>query len=135
MIGKKSNMITVEKDIYEAMTREFHRVKAERDRNKELTDKLKKDLSLLDRELNKVGAKIFELTSSTLAVEEAIKGISDLSIKNRLVKKTGYVLYMTDGLQSRIHRLREVMESIRRDVKPWDDIYKTERMLMEEELK
>lgn len=134
MFGNKGTTVTIEKDIYDAMIREFQNVKAERDRNKQLTDKLKKDLSLLDRELSKIGAKIFELTNSTLAVEEAIRGISERSIKNKLVKRTGYVVYMTDGMQGRIHKMREIMNTIKRDMKPWDDIYKTERMLMTEEL-
>jgi archaellum component FlaC len=134
MFEKKGSMVTVERDIYEAMIREFQNVKAERNRNKQLTDKLKKDLSLLDRELSKIGAKIFELTNSTLAVEEAVRGITERSIKDKLVKRTGYVIYMTDGMQGRVHKLREIMEMIKRDVKPWDDIYKTERMLMDEEL-
>ncbi|MEA3255008.1 MAG: hypothetical protein U9Q22_04160 [Candidatus Altiarchaeota archaeon] len=134
MFGNKATTVTVERDIYEAMIREFQNVKAERDRNKQLTTKLKKDLSLLDRELSKIGAKIFELTNSTLIVEEAIRGISERSIKNRITSRTGHVIYMTDGMQGRIHKMREIMNAIKRDVKPWDDIYKTENMLMTEEL-
>ena len=134
MFGKKGSVVTVEKDIYEAMVREFRNIGVERERNKQLTTKLKRDLNQLDRELTKIGAKIFELTNSTFAVEEAIRSIGDRSIKNRITNKTGHVLYMTDGMQGRIHRMREIMNTIKMDVKPWDDIYRIESTLMAEEL-
>lgn len=135
MIGKKRHMVMVEKDVYEAMTEAYRKVKAERERNKELVDKLKKDLKLLDFELTKIGAKITELLVSINSLEESIKHLDTYSIgysiKNKLSKKMEYTIYMIDGMEDKTHRLREIMDIIKRDIKPWEESHRLERIFEE----
>ncbi len=137
MIGKKRNVVMVEKDIYEAMTEAFRKVKAERDRNRELADKLKKDLKLLDFELTRIGAKISELLISVNTLEESIRHLSEYSIdysmssiRDKLSKKMEHTMYTIDGMENKIHRLREIMDIIKRDIKPWEESY--EQRIFEE---
>lgn len=125
---KKGNMVMVNRDIYEAMTTAYHKVKAERETNMALANKLKKDLSLLDAELIKIGSKTTELLTSIVSLEESMQHIDDYALKTRLSEKMGYAMYMIDGVQGKIHKLREVMETIKRDVKPWEDTVRLENV-------
>lgn len=122
MIGGKPDMILVRKNTYEGLSSELEKIKTERLRNKQFTDKLNKNLKILNYEKRRVSGMLYELVSRIYNLDEYVEGIEDNFLKEKLSKMVEYLKYETMEMETVISKLRKIIDTIEEDLKEYEEL-------------
>ena len=125
IFNRKSPVVMVDKDLYDAMVFAFNKVKDERLRNKQMAGRLEKDLEYLGHEMDAYRSKIAELIMCANNLDQDVQNIMDYSLRVKLGNKSQTLVYETMEMEDKVHKIGGYIKRVRNDIKPFkEELYK-----------
>jgi len=115
---KKPMVVTVDRDLYDSMVAAFRRVKAERMKNKILSEKLDRQIASMGSDMDSFSARVSEITLNANNLNQAVQMISDLNLKAALGEKTDALVYSVLEMEDRVSKMRNKIMDIREELRP-----------------
>lgn len=126
-MNTKQDVLMVDKELYDTMVAAYNRVKDERAKNKQLADKIMREMEVLQHEIDSLSAKISDQSTGLADLMEAIHGISEenLELRIKLAEKVEALTFGLEELKDNVHKLGNAVKYIQLNLKPLQERYKT----------
>jgi hypothetical protein len=118
---KESDIVMVDKDLYDKMVRTFNRVKAERLKNKMVAKRLKDEVNLLHHDMSAFGSRVNEIKISMSTLGEIVSRMQDYNLKVQMGGKVDSATYGVLEMEDKLHHMLQLIENLKEVMKPFED--------------
>jgi len=118
---KESDVVMMDKDLYDKMVRTFNRVKAERLKNKIVAKRLKDDVNLLHHDMSAFGSRVNEIKTSMSTLSEIVNRMQDYNLKVQMGGKVDSATYGVMEMEDKVHHMLRLIENLKDVMKPFEE--------------
>jgi hypothetical protein len=118
---EESDVVMLDKDLYDKMIRTFNRVKAERLKNKITAKCLKDEVNLLHHDMSSFGSRVNEVKISMSTLSEIVNRMQDYNLKVQMGGHVDTATYGVLEMEDKVHHMLRLIENLKEVIKPFEE--------------